>query len=407
MDRQRIFLALLFILATVGIGFALYFFFFRNAPNIVRPPVGTTTEVNGEFPSGEEGGQNVIPSNTITDPTLPSGQGSIQTIAAGGVTKITTVTENNTRGLTLTGNGNLAYYDANNGTFYKVDSSGKSVAMTDKKFFDVQNVAWNPDASKVVMEFPDSFNVVYDFKADKQTTLPTHWSSFEFAQDGNKIAAISKGLTDSQNWLLTVDSSGSNAKAITALGKNANKVDVAWNPGSEVVAFSRTGDPVGGEGQEIYLIGQNNENYKSLVVDGYGFTPKWFPDGKQLLYSTYSSRNDYKPVLWVVDANGSEVGKNRREIKINTWAHKCTTADANAIICAVPRELPKGAGFAPKTADNIPDTFYKIDTRTGTQSILGTPETPVNASELQVTPDGSELFYRNSISGALEKMQLK
>lgn len=406
MDRQRIFLAIMLLAATAGIGFALYFFFFRNTgiiPQKNQPAIGQTPE----FPVAGEGNQRVVTPSKTTSNTLPSGQGTIQQIAQGGVTKITTVSENKTKGLTLTGDGTVAYYDANKGIFYKVDASGKPVQMSDEKFFDVEKVAWNPGATKAVMEFPDGYNLIYDFSTKKQVTLPTHWSNFEFSKDGKKIAALSKGLTDTQNWLLTADETGANARGIEPTGKNGSKVDIAWNPGSEIVAFSKTGEPVGGEGQEIYLIGQNKENFKSLIVDGYGFTPTWFPDGKQLLYSTYSSRNDYKPVLWVVDANGSEVGSNRREIKINTWANKCTPVEANAIVCAVPRELPKGAGFAPKVADYTPDTFYKIDVRTGTQRIIGTPENATNAQELQVTPDGSSLYYRNTISGTLEKMQLK
>lgn len=405
MTKDKIILAILFIAATLGIGFALYFFFFKSAPTIPTTPPQNTTETSNLPESSENNGIKNNGENNqgkTGDTSLPFSE-----TAQGGATKTKLVTASSAKGLTINDKGSLQYYDANNGTFYTLDANGNPKALTDDKFFNVQQIAWSPDAKKVAMEFPDSYNIIYDLETKKQVTLPTHWSNFNFSADGNKIAAISKGINENQNWLLTINSDGTQAKGIEPLGKNADKIEIAWNPGAEVVGFSKTGDPAGGESQEIFVLGQNGENNKSLIVDGYGFKPKWFPDGKQLMYTTYSSRNDYKPVLWVVDANGSKVGGNAREIKVNTWIQKCTTVDDANIICAVPNEMPKGAGFSPKVTENIPDTFYKIDTRSGTKTLLAIPETATNAEELQVSADGKELYYKNILGNVVEKIQLK
>lgn len=406
MEKNKIILAVMFIAATIGIGFALYFFFFRGSP---VEPVITDTENPidiGGLPSSETSGGifggSESPTSDTGDDSLP-----ISEIAQGGATKTALVTASATLGLTINPSGNLQYYDANNGTFYTVDDNGNPRQLTDDKFFNVQKLSWSPDAKKVALEFPDSYNIIYDLESKKQVTLPTHWSNFNFSKSGEKIAAFSSGLNDNQNWLLSLNSDGTQAKGIEPLGKNADKVEIAWSPGSEVIAFSKTGDPVGGESQEIFILGQNGENNKSLIVDGYGFKPKWFPDGKQLMYTTYSSRNEYRPSLWVVNAQGSQVGANPREIKLNTWIEKCTTVDNTSIICAVPNEMPKGAGFSPKVTDDIPDTFYKIDTISGNKTLLAVPENATNAEELQVSTDGKELYYKNKLGNVIEKIQLK
>ncbi len=403
MDKKRVLLAFMFIAATLGIGFALYFFFFRTPPVpslITKTPAG----IPPELPRSGEGkpGATVTPVETA----LPAP--AILPTAAGGLTRTSTVTDHTAVGLTaVAGGSDIAYYDANEGLFYKVDPTGGKVKLSDERFFNVKSVAWTPDQKKAALEFPDGYNVIYDFAQKKQMTLPTHWEQFQFSQNGTQIAAISKGIHESQNWLLVMNADGTNAKGIEPLGKNADKVIVSWNAGGEIVGFSKTGDPVGGEASEVFLLGQHNENFKSLIVDGFGFKPKWAPDGTSLLYSTHSSRNEYKPMIWIVDASGAQVGANRRELGVNTWADKCVVQDKFSVICAVPNELPKVAGVAPQVAKDTPDTFYKIDTATGLKTKLAIPDIPVNATNLTLSNEGDFLYYQNKFSGAVEKIKLK
>ncbi len=408
MDKKRLILGILLLVCSAGIAFALYFFFFRANPI----PLAQRTNVKSVPSELPDSGiaTNKPPSKSVVDAIRPE---EISDVAVTDYTSPvktvqSTVVSDTTLGLTIAQNGKgISYYNADKGQFFRMDDTGIATLLSDQQFFNVQSVAWSPQQSKAVIEYPDGFNVLYNFETKKQTTLPAHWSKFEFSKSGEQISAFSEGIHRSQNWLVTTDGNGNNAKGIEPLGDNAKKVIPAWSPDSQIVAFSKTGDPVGGEANEIYLIGQNGENFKSLIVDGYKFEPKWSNDGHSLMYSTHSSINDNKPLIWVVDANGSEVGANRRELGISTWAHKCTFDSNNSLICAVPNELPRGAGFAPEIADSTPDTFYKIDTITGLKSPLPIPENSVNATELQVSQDGQFLYYKNRFSGAIEKIKMK
>ncbi len=409
MDKKRILLAAIFITTSIAIGATLYFFFFK-------PLIGTPTEEDifievpsqlptsgeaTEFTTTDELSEFLPDAESIDSPTGAA-------IAQGGITTQTVVTNNKNIGLTASADGNgIALYDSEAGKFYTIDNQGNQKLLSNETFFNVESIAWSPNQEKAVIEYPDGFNVVYDFETDTQITLPQHWEKFQFSKNGTKISAIAEGIHRSQNWLLTVNPDGSQARGIEPLGDNANKVIPSWNPNSNIVAFSKTGEPVGGEANEIYLIGRNNENYKSLIVDGYGFQPKWSDEGSSLLYSTHSSLNDYKPLIWVVDANGTDVGGNRRELGLTTWAEKCTFEAKTSIICAVPNNLERGAGFAPEVADNVADTFYKVDINTGLKTQLAVPEAPVNAQSLSITTDGQFLYYQNTFSGSIEKIKLK
>jgi hypothetical protein len=83
-----------------------------------------------------------------------------------------------------------------------------------------------------------------------------------------------------------------------------------------------------------------------------------------LLYSVYSSRSEFKPELWIVDAQGDNIGNNRKLLQLNTWADKCTFGNDETIYCAVPKDLPVGAGMSRTIANSNYDELYKIDLKT-------------------------------------------
>ena len=103
-------------------------------------------------------------------------------------------------------------------------------------------------------------------------------------------------------------------------------------------------------------------------MDGSGFTPQWSTTGKKLLYSIYSSRSDFKPELWLTDSYGDSIGDNRKMLQLNTWADKCTFSNDETLFCAVPRDLPTGAGLSRDVARYNYDDLYKIDLRTNTKT---------------------------------------
>lgn len=402
LNFRNILLIILGIILVIGGGFAIYFFFFRApAPEVIpeeeiEVPITELPEAEVGVPPEEV--EVVVPTELEASP-----------VAIGGLTQVETITPAAiVSNATLSGDGQgVNYYDALSGQFSKVLPDGSIQTLTDDTFYNVDNVAWAADGNSAIIEYPDGSNIVYDFQTKKQITLPKHWEDFDFSPQGDQIVAKSMGLDPDNRWLIVSDRDGSNAQAIEPLGNNADKVQVSWSPNNQVIATSRTGQPMGINRQQILLVGKNQENFPGLTVEGWGFDYQWSPTGDRMLYDVYNMDNNYNPTLWIVDASGSNIGLNRRYLKVNTWADKCSFADSNTLYCAVPDYLPEGAGLQPELADDIPDTIYKIDVTTGKKSTVGKPEDASTIKQLTISADGKYLFYVDQLTNQLNQMRLK
>lgn len=405
MDFRRILLFIGFFLAIGGIGFALYFFFFRAAPSEVVPTPGEVTDgVGGEgLPTAGEGtGGGVVP--TPTQPPVISGAAPI---ANGGITQVTAVAPSPTAGASISKDGSLSYYDRSDGRFYRMGNDGTLTQLSSKQFSNVSNATFSPVGTNAILEYPDGSNVYYDFLTNRQVTLPKHWEEFAFSSAGDKIAAKSIGVDESNRFLVVASPDGSGAKAVQELGDNADKVTVAFSPTGQSIAISDTGVAAGPTSRTVYFIGQNSENLRSMTVEGLDFVPQWAPDGKQLLYSTASAGNEYKPTLWIVDGYGDDIGRNRKSLSVSTWADKCTFADTSTVYCAVPRTLPRGAGLQPTLFDEVPDDIFRIDIATGLQTRIAIPEGDHTVDQIMLTPDKQSLYFTDKTTGILNQIQLK
>ncbi|HSR89286.1 MAG TPA: hypothetical protein VLK22_02695 [Candidatus Udaeobacter sp.] len=368
---KRILLIISF-LALVGlIGYGLYFIFtstgkIGQAPQLPAGNITTTGQlpVSGHAPSTTPGttrGPNgeILPISGVIETTTPS---YYKPDAVKQITSETAIYPS------LNTGGDLRFYNANNGKFYRAMPSGEIKTLSDQVFYNAQKVTWAKNINEAVIEYPDNSKIIYNFDANKQVTLPKHWQDFSFSADGGQIAAKSIGTDPSNRWLVIVNNDGTGARLIEPMGDNADKVTVDWSPSQQVVAFSQTGAPQGGERREVLFVGLNGENFKSAIVEGSGFEPKWSTTGKKLLYSVYSAGSDFKPELWLVDSYGDSIGDNRRLLKLNTWADKCTFSNDDTAFCAVPKNLPTGAGMSRDIAANNYDDLYKIDLKTGLKS---------------------------------------
>jgi len=181
------------------------------------------------------------------------------------------------------------------------------------------------------LNYPDGSKIIYNFTTKKQVTLPKHWQNFSFSPGSDQIVAKSMGLDVENRYLITANSDGSQAKALEAIGANDKTVYPAWSPGGQIVAMYTQG--VDFDRQEVFFVGQNDENFKSTVVEGRGFQSQWSTAGDHLLYSVYSTTNDLKPLLWLVDAKSDTIGQNRTNLDLQTWANKCTFASDTEVYC--------------------------------------------------------------------------
>lgn len=401
---KRILLIVGFVASIFAIAAGLYYAFFREAVT-EEPTVQPGEETGGELPTSGGAGER--------PPTTTTGGGALppaSPVASGGRTVTTAITQSEVANVALSAEGSsVNFYNPNDGKFYAVDADGNLVLLSDQEFPEVENVEWNKDADKAVLEFPDGSNVVYDFDAERQVTLPSHWEDFEFSATSDEIEAKSDAVDPNNRWLVTVNADGSGAEAFQALGENGDKVTVSWSPNDQVVAFSDTASSLsGGLDRKLILpIGLNGENFRGLTVEGLGFLPNWSPDGKRLLYSVAGDYSDNKPLLWVVDATPATMGENRHSLSLYTWADKCTFTDSSTAYCAVPRNLPNNAGLQRALYENYPDSVYKVDIVQSKVTLVAIPEEDVAMSNLSVSDDGSVLYFVSGDDGTLQMIRLQ
>ena len=410
---KRILLIIGFIGSVIVIGLAMYIVFFSESPSTTSngEPVSTTETPTGSLtPSldGTPGSENGL--STTNDGTLPEAA----SIADGGITKTITLTSAPVQNTTLSKDGNkINFYNEDDGFFYTIDKDGNIVKLSNQTFPNVQSVEWNRDAEKAVMVFPDDSKIVYNFQTQSQVTLPKHWEDVEFSPSSDNLIAKSLALDPNNRWLVLSNDNGSNVTSVQALGENADKVDVSWSPNDQVIAFADTSSIVGNNSTSgfdtkvIYPVGKNQENFKGLVVEGFGFSPSWSPSGKTILYSVYGDYSQGKPLLWLVNGTSASMGENRHSLGINTWVDKCTWSSETIVYCAVPQNLPSNAGLQRTLYENRPDTLYKLNLTNGRNEVVAIPERDTTMSNLSVSADGSSLYYTDAFSGQLKLIKLK
>ncbi|PKL72321.1 hypothetical protein CVV26_02035 [Candidatus Kuenenbacteria bacterium HGW-Kuenenbacteria-1] len=419
---KKTILIILFILIITLLGFLLYFFFFKQAPLTTAPITTETNIFKTGLPETREGApKEIVEIDTKTglpitqkieeitpvNPEIPITY-KVSPIATGGETQITSLPIENVQELTLDSNGsNLLYYQKDSGEFYRLSPDGEiKTLLTKDTYPNVEKIYWSPKKDKAILNFPDNAKIVYDFNQKKQYALPKNWNDFSFAPQGDSIAFKTTSSNPDKRWLSIANSDGTEYKAIEPMGENNNKVEVNWSPNQQVIALYS--ESIGIDQQEVYFVGQNKENFLSMIVEGQDFRSKWSPKGDKLLYSIYNAVTNNNPTLWIADAEGENIGKNRISIGLQTWADKCIfSSDNETVYCAVPRNLPEGSGFYPELANESPSDFYKIDTRTGQNYLLASPaNTDYIIDQIILSGDEKYLYFTDKEKG-LRKIQLK
>lgn len=408
-DKLKKILMIVGFLAIVAIaGFLLWRMFASNSKPADNNP--TATSSTGYLPSsGPNSGGNIItPSN---NDTLPSNNTDTTNNPSNPKTetprdnKISSPNNFPILDATLTSDGNtVQYYDPLEKKFYRLNENGEPVPMSDKVFHNVEKVSWSPDKNKAILEYPDGSKNIYNFNDNSQVSLPQHWQDFEFSPTGDQIAFKSIGLETDNRWLSIMNSDGTQAVNIEKLGANADKATVTWSPSRQIVATFQDGANY--NTKEVFFVGLNHENFKSMVVQGRDFQSTWSTTGNTLLYSVVSDFNGYRPSLWVTNANGDTIGENTTPLGIETWAKKCVFANDSLIYCAIPRSMQDGNGWVPSETLLTPDDIYAIDTSTGAK-VLVSAEGDYNMSNLILTTDQATIYFTDNKTGGLYKLPIK
>ncbi|OQX71740.1 hypothetical protein B6D52_00510 [Candidatus Parcubacteria bacterium 4484_255] len=76
--------------------------------------------------------------------------------------------------------------------------------------------------------------------------------------------------------------------------------------------------------------------------------------------------------------------------------------------CAVPKDLPEGAGLVKELAEGIRDDFYKINTETGNISFLAEGAMGgYNVENIYISEEEDYLYFTDADSHRLRYIQLK
>lgn len=369
-------------------------------PGGVLPTAGpggtvTSTQVVGQLPEGTgQAPVTTAPGETTAETAAPASRDN----------KIQDLIEYTSSSPTLSGDGSsIQYYDKADNKFYKINEAGEVVAMSGQQFFNAEKVTWSPDKDRAIIAYPDGSKIIYDFATQKQVTLPKHWEEFNFSPNGSQVAFKSMGYDPANSWLAVMNSDGTMAKTVTKIGANADNILVSWSPNNQMIGMEVAGSNF--DQKKVYFIGLNGENFKSITTQGRGFMPLWSPSGNQLLYSVYSSDNNFWPSLWVTDSQSGELGANLRPLDLNTWANKCIFNGENEAYCAVPRNLKEGAGMIPASAKDATDDLYLVNISSG-QKILIDGSGQYNMTNLILTQDKKFIYFTDSITGKLFKLAI-
>lgn len=405
LNYKKIGLVVGFVILAAVIAYFIFTLFFKPAnPTEQTPGTGTTT-TGGNLPESGSGTQTPVNQEGGALPgSETNGGGNEQAASPSVVEDISSDLNVSAADTSISANGQMRFYNQSDGKFYRLDESGKAVLLSDKRFASASNVTWAPTSNKAVIEFPDGSKVRYNFDTKEQVTLPKHWQDFAFSPSGDKLVSKSMGLDPNNRWLIVSNDDGSQAKQIEDLGENGADVISSWSPNNQTIAMYV--DSIDFNRKEVYFIGQNGENFKSIVTEGRGFQPQWSPSGSELLYSVYSESTDYKPTLWLTSAQGDSIGANRRPLSINTWADKCTFG-TGSLYCAVPQSLERGSGMFPDLANNTPDLLYKINPSTGAKEPISLGTSSYTMKNLSVSADGSYLYFTDTATNRLRRIKLR
>lgn len=426
LNFKRIMLVLFFVAVCIGLGFGIYALFFKaeeprpGEPGFV-PPSGYLPETQegfeageetpgGSLPQGQEGEQGKV-AELQQDGSYKTADGrNIDNVAQGGRTIALPLTENKVKAVTSSADGkSVVFYNTDDNKFYTLSSDGsESYLLSNQEFYGVESVSWSDDRTKAIISYPDGSKIYYNFNTDSQTSLQKEINEPDFSK--NDEVAYKYITNDEQgNWLAISDPQGGQSKLVQSIGDNHIYVDVDWSPTEEVVATFQK--PIGYDESEIYFLGQNEENNKTLRVAGTNFHGIWSPSGTRMLYDVTSSQNGYRPTVWISEVAQSVIGRNKKSLGLNTWVDKCVFSNERTVYCAVPQELPEGAGLRRDLVVETDDLIYRIELSVGRPELLADPISPesenFNVGNIQVSKDASRLYYWDANSGKVFVLRLK
>lgn len=346
---------------------------------------------------------------TLEDPNVTIPINTPQETIPETKTRITAVLDEPILSPILSESGNIRYYSKSTGEAMEMNPYGKNnQKISQKNIYDLKNVFWSLDKSKVILKTQDPngkySNLFYDLGTNLTELSPNiyavSWQTnadrifYEYVDKTKNLRSLNVSDPDGKNWIsLTQFPSG--------------KLSFYQVPKTGLISFWNDGDAyTQTKLQSIPIVGGE---VKTIFENAFGADYLWDFSGNNILVSQTDTKGGYKMQLAVMNYNGGEY----RSLDIPTFVFKTVwSKDSSTVYYALPGGIPdksvlpneyKGEKF------NTSDTFWMVDIKSGKKTRLlelNEIDSQYDAKNLFLNKDESILFFVNKIDEKLYRIDL-
>ena len=215
--------------------------------------------------------------------------------------------------------GTQIVFDGPGGELFIVNSDGTNRKSLKEQTGFGYTPDWSPDSKRIVFASRENRSMqIYTITLNSGKIVQlTHLSSASFPRwspDGKKIAFCTKGSNKEEEGIYVMDEDGTNASQLTHYPiHDACAYD--WSLDSTQLVFTAINDSLINDGQNIqnsssepgfhmYVMNADGSDIRQLNNGMPGTYPTWSPDGKQILYNSFSASMPLGFYITALDGSG-------------------------------------------------------------------------------------------------------
>lgn len=287
----------------------------------------------------------------------------------------------------------VIYYLGDGGTTFYSFLNNQKTKLIDLDIPAQTKVYYSPDGSKAIIN--DSYNefgvngkivnILYDFKTKKSSNLNSNIRDLVFTKDGNKIIYYFNDNSTKNGQIYIANPDGSSWEKITDTNVSFPNLSLSKD-GKKLLLYSNS---EGYENQYVYLLNLNSKQISKLTSSGHDLYATFSPDNQQILYETLDPKNNYWPILTLMNSDGS----NNKSLNLRAFANKIAWVDSNSFIFAMDPNLPADYYTSTTYQGNNNLYIYSIYSQQITQ--LNTTSQFNNISNLMYDSQSKTLYFTN------------
>lgn len=388
------------VLALLGIGAVVYFYFFAPSAVTVTVPVG------GALPIARESAQ--APEETPAA-TTPGGapvpvSARLVKISSGPVVPGEAVVNVKAANASSSPEVAVSYIERQSGNIFSYKVGAATLTrISNKTFPGIQTAAWLPDASTAFVRYLSGA----DFSTVNTYALPANGANgFFLPQNLSDIAVASTSvltLASGVNGSIASLSRTDGTRSATVFSTPLSALRVSFAGKNQYLAFTKPSSKIAGDAFLVDSAG----HFSRIAGPKEGLVALASPSGKWILIS--STLDDAMRLELVNTATGESL-----PLPIATIADKCVwAADDSAVYCGVPLNPPFDAEYPDdwyQGAVSFTDRLWKIQvTGRYAQMVLdfsAEAKGSLDATALAVDPAGTVLVFVNKNDGSLWSYRL-